>query len=270
MPTLDFHAMTTRYDPLNALALGRVAKLVYQGAAGIEAQARAWSLQSQFFSSKPHPLLGDTQAAILGDADKVIVAFRGTEPTNLKDWMTDAMIALVPGPAGMVHKGFLNALNLVYPGMREAVDRFQAQGQSLWVTGHSLGAALATLFVAKLRFEEDKPVFGCYTYGQPRTGDRTFARSFDADFKSLLFRFVNNNDVVPRVPPRAGIYSHVGTFLYFDVEKKLRADEAFWFRLLDNVKGAKEDFLRPGPDAIKDHSMTEYLSGLEGMAELPT
>jgi triacylglycerol lipase len=268
MAKLDFNPMTTRYDPLNALALGKVAKLAYEGRGEIDAQAREWGLKSQFISER-HPLLGDTQVAVLGDADKVIVGFRGTQPTSLRDWMTDARMALVPGPAGMVHKGFHNALALAYAPVRETIDRFQDRGQSLWVTGHSLGAALATLLVAKLRFEEDKPVFGCYTFGQPRTGDRGFARAFDADFKALLFRFVNNNDVVPRVPPRATLYCHVGTFLYFDRDKMLRADEAFWFRLLDSVKGAKEDFLNPGPDAVKDHSMTEYIAGLERKAALP-
>lgn len=257
--------MTTRYDPLNALALGKVAKLAYAKEAEIKAQADAWGLQSQFITAS-QKLKGDTQAAILGDAEKVIVAFRGTEPTEIKDWVTDAMAVLVPGPAGMVHKGFLDALNVAYGRIRETIDRLQDRGQSLWVTGHSLGAALATLAVARLRFEEDKPVYGLYTFGQPRTGDRDFARAFDTDFKALTFRFVNNNDVVARVPPRVGLYSHVGTFLYFDVNHDLHADEAFWFRFLDSVKGRVEDFLKPGTDGIKDHDMKEYLVGLEKKA----
>ena len=103
----------------------------------------------------------------------------------------------------------------------------QDRGQSLWATGHRLGAALATLFVARLHFEENRPVYGLYTFGQPRTGDRAFARAFDADSRDLTFRFVNTSDVAPRVPPRVGLYSHVGTFLYFDEPRPLRSDPGF-------------------------------------------
>jgi triacylglycerol lipase len=268
MATLDFNTMTTRYDPRNALALGQVAKLAYESETTVNAQAAAWGMKSAF-ASADHLLEGDTQAVVLGDADKVIVAFRGTEPANLRDWVTDAEAILVPGPAGMVHKGFLDALTLVHRSLREIIRTFQDRGQSLWVAGHSLGAALATLFVAKLRFDEDKPVFGLYTFGQPRTGNRDFARAFDADFQSLMFRFVNNTDVVPRVPPRAGLYSHVGTFLYFDETKTLRADPGFWFRRLDALKSAVDDFRTLRPGAVKDHAMTEYLAALERKQPIP-
>lgn len=261
MPTLEFNAMTTRYDPLNALALGQVAKLAYASEAAIAAQASDWGLTAKFVSSA-HIRQGDTQAVILGDADKVIVAFRGTEPDRLRDWITDAQILLVPGPAGRVHRGFRDALGLVHQRVRAEVGALQDRGQSLWVTGHSLGAALATLFAARLRFEEDKPVWGLYTFGQPRTGDRDFARAFDTDSKDLTFRFVNNSDVVPRVPPRTGLYSHVGTFLYFDRERALHADPGFWFRRLDAVTSAVDDFHDLAPGALQDHAMTEYLAGL--------
>lgn len=149
---LDFNLTTTRYDPLNALALGQIAKLAYEGEEAIKAQAGRWGLEAQSIS-KNHILAGDTQVSVLSDADKVIVAFRGTQPKDLQDWMSDTEAILVPGPAGMAHKGFLDALNLVYPELRQTVARLQNRSQALWVTGHSLGAALATLFVAKLRFE---------------------------------------------------------------------------------------------------------------------
>jgi triacylglycerol lipase len=266
MAALEFNGATTRFDPVNALSLGQVAKLAYADQAEIETQATAWGVRAVFISDT-HLLRGDTQATLLGDAGKVIVAFRGTQPEMLRDWVSDAEAILVPGPAGLVHKGFQAALGLVHRRVREAVGALQDRGQSLWVTGHSLGAALATLFAARLRFEEDKPIYGLYTFGQPRTGDRTFARAFDADCRDLTFRFVNNSDVVPRVPPRVSLYSHVGTFLYFDEHRTLRSDPGFWFRRLDELHSAVDDFrnLRPGP--IKDHAMDEYLAGLDRKAQ---
>ncbi len=74
--------------------------------------------------------------------------------------------------------------------------------RSLWITGHSLGGALAVLATAKLRFEKAQPVSGLYTYGQPRVGDFEFCSRFDQGFGDYTFRFVNFQDIVPRVPLR--------------------------------------------------------------------
>ena len=192
----------------------------------------------------------------------IIVAFRGTEPKKLQDWLTDADFDLVEGPFGQVHDGFNRALRHVWRDLARSIKEFQDNGQSLWFTGHSLGAALATLAVATLR-EEDKPVHGLYTFGQPRTGDRHFERTFNADFKPRCFRFVNNNDVVTRVPLRAMKYSHVGTFLYFDADGNLTDDLHWWYRFLDRVEGRIEDLGKLGTDGIKDHSMNRYIANLE-------
>lgn len=85
-----------------------------------------------------------------------------------------------------------------------------------------MGAALATLAAAYLRDAgrhpddpKDKPVNGLYTFGCPRAGNRDFERAFNQDSGARAFRFVNNNDIVTRVPPRELDYSHVGKFLYF-------------------------------------------------------
>jgi triacylglycerol lipase len=113
-----------------------------------------------------------------------------------------------------------------------------------------LGGALATLAVAKLRYENDKPIYGLYTFGQPRAGNRDFERTF-------------NNDVVPRIPLRLMKYSHVGTFIFFDQDGNIHSDMGWWYRLLDNFTGRIEDFLKPGTDGIKDHDMAKYVANLE-------
>ena len=119
----------------------------------------------------------ETQAYVAAKWEMIVVAFRGTEPSKIKDWMTDIDLNLVSGPEGEVHDGFNRALSYVWPEMKRTIGEFQDSAQSLWFTGHSLGAALATLAVADLRLVEDKPVAGLYTFGSPRLGDRTFARS---------------------------------------------------------------------------------------------
>ena len=265
MPTFTFKPDTTRYEPQNALWLGKAASLAYQSDTVIQQETSAWGFDKfRFFSRR------ETQAFTIANDKMIITAFRGTEPTNLKDWMTDADLNLIDGPGGKVHEGFKRALTYVCQDIRNTISGFQRNGQSLWFTGHSLGAALATLAVATLRYKEDKPVYGLYTFGQPRTGDRDFERTFNLDFKPQAFRFVNNNDVVPRVPPRELGYSHVGTFLYFDADGNIHSDPSWWYRLLDGIRGRFDsvkdridDFLKPGTDDIRDHSMDRYLENLE-------
>ena len=162
-----------------------------------------------------------------------------------------------------VHQGFYTALNTVWQKVERTISRFRAnKPKSLWFEGHSLGAALATLAVARLR-DQDLPVDGLYTFGQPRTGDRTFARNLNLDFKPYAFRIVNNNDIVTRAPPRGLKYSHIGTFKYFTESGELKGDISFWNRFLDRMRGRAEDIFEWGSDGIKDHNMAEYRSLIE-------
>jgi triacylglycerol lipase len=261
MSGFSFNPNTTRYDSNNAYWSARASELAYGDEAAIRGEVVGnWGLDDDKFHFFDE---GDTQAFLAGNADMLLVAFRGTEPTKLSDWMSDAHIHLVEGPAGRVHHGFKSALDDVWSDVLGSIEELQDNAQSLWFTGHSLGAALAALAVARLRLEYDRPVHGLYTFGMPRTGDRDFARTFNVDFKAQCFRFVNNNDVVTRVPPRALTYSHVGRFLFFDSRGNLHDDIRWWWKFLDRVRGRIDDFLKPGTDGIKDHSMDRYVENLE-------
>ena len=261
MPTsFDFDAATTRYDGRNAYWLGRCAALAYRDRREAEPEWNAWGFDRVRLVER-----ADTQVHVAGSRSVVVVAFRGTEPGRLKDWRADLDAPFETGPFGRVHRGFQRALRQVWEELGLTIGAFQDQGQALFVTGHSLGAALATLAVAHMRAPpNDKPVYGLYTFGSPRVGDREFERRFNADFGAQCFRFVNNNDLVTRLPPRQAGYSHVGRMLYFDRHGGLQSDPAFWLKFLDSVKGAALDIGRLGPDALRDHAMEEsYVPRLE-------
>jgi triacylglycerol lipase len=259
-----FHPDTTQYHPENALALGQAAKLAYGTQEEITARCVEWSLPRARFIESASVGKRDTQLFVAANDALVVVAFRGIEPRKLQDWLTDANAALIAGPfGGRVHAGFSLALDSVWDTLFATVQAFQNQGQSLWFTGHSLGAALAMLAVARLRDNWDKPVHGLYTFGQPRLGDRTFARAYNQDNGSRSFRFVNNNDMVTRVPTRLMGFSHTGTFLYFDHHQDLHSDLHFWYRFLDRVAGRIDDLGTIGTDGLKDHFMDAYLACLE-------
>ena len=148
---------------------------------------------------------GGTQAYVAATPGVVIVTFRGTEPDQLVDSFDDARIALVPWKHGQVHVGFRDALERVWTPLVEKLTPL-AGSRAVWFSGHSLGAALATL--AADRFPGTA---GVCTLGSPRVGDRAFAAAFDTRFGARAARYVNDADVVTHLPtPFPLPYQHVG------------------------------------------------------------
>lgn len=159
-----------------------------------------------------------------------ILAFRGTEPANAINWLTDTDLVQRPLSLGSVHQGFHANLQAVWEEicgkLEDAVTGSKARRdgtimaplQRLYVTGHSLGAAMAVLAAARLA-TADTPaalrslVHGVYTFGQPAVGDRDFADEFDPIFGHRLYRHVYACDVVPCLPP-----AWDGRFVHFGAE----------------------------------------------------
>ena len=92
----------------------------------------------------------------------------------------------------------------------------------LWVTGHSLGGAMATLASVRLT-DEGYKVRAVYTYGSPRVGDRVFRDSY----RLANYRFVNDNDLVPHLPFR-WCYKHVGKLRLVNSEGDFTEEQAAW------------------------------------------
>ena len=159
-----------------------------------------------------------------------ILAFRGTEPDNAVSWLTDADVVQRNLGEGLVHQGFYLNLRAIWD---ELADSFSdalgpnAHGErershatppaaleSLYLTGHSLGGAMAVLAAAKLTadFPTLKNVLkGVYTFGQPAVGDRAFVDQFAPSFGDRLFRHNFGRDLIPRLPPAwNGRYVHFG------------------------------------------------------------
>jgi triacylglycerol lipase len=253
-PFDTFLPATARYCGDNAAALAHAARLAYSPAVECEAVAAKWGFTHSRLIDRR-----ETQCLVLSNDSAIVVAFRGTEPDKLKDWMSDLDTQFVDGPFGQVHCGFKLALSHVWDELDACVAAFQDKGQSLWLTGHSLGAALATLAAARWR-EVDKPVHGLYSFGGPRVGNRTFERTFNQDFGARNFRFVNNADLVTRVPLRAMGFSHAGTLLYFGDKGKLMSDPGLWDAFLNRMQGRIEDLGKLGPADLKHHSIDRYVT----------
>lgn len=243
------------YEPEIAYSMALFAEISYEPPNIVEQTVRdRWG-----FAECRLLEVDETECLIAARDDMVIVSFRGTEPGEWEDWVKDLDLDLVAGPLdGRVHEGFYDALSSVWVILDREVGRLTAsQPRRLFVTGHSLGAAVATLSVARW-LEARRPVEALYTFGQPRTGDREFSRNFDFLFKPHAFRIVNNKDLVTRVPPRSFGYRHVGTFKYFTDQHELVDDITWWHNFLETWKGGVESLLARGRGGFQDHRMSEY------------
>ncbi|MFJ9948295.1 lipase family protein [Kitasatospora sp. NPDC091207] len=255
------------YDLAHAYWLARASELAYKDQDTIERQARAWGFDTvrhhETRFTPPFPLQ-DTQAYTMAGDHMIVTAFRGTEPQQIRDWLSDATTPPRPGPAGTgyVHYGFAEALTSVFPDIRDTLTELRTDDQSLWLTGHSLGGALAMLAGARLHLEEPRlTADGVYTYGQPRTCDRLLATACNKGFKERIHRFVNNNDIVPQLPPEPA-YTHVDTLRYIDSSGTLRTTGLIG-GFTDRAKGLTADPFAPASDGIRDHLLRNYITALE-------
>ncbi|MGA4879586.1 lipase family protein [Streptomyces lydicamycinicus] len=264
--TIDQKA--TGYTVRHALCMARASELAYQDEQTIEATAREWGfdrVRHHHTTFRPPFPLEDTQAYTLGGHSMIITSFRGTEPVKLRDWLSDATTPPWPGPGGKgyVHYGFGEALESVWPQVRAAIDAFRDNRQTVWFTGHSLGGALAMLAGARLHFEEPHVTAnGVYTFGQPRTCDRQLSKEFNTAFSDRMYRFVNNNDIVPQLPPEPAFH-HVSALRYIDAQGALHHTMPLLSGLVDRAQGLTADLLAPASDGIRDHFMDAYVNALE-------
>ena len=140
----------------------------------------------------------------------LVLAFRGTEK-KISDWLTDTRCVPKIEGKSKVHTGFIEAFaekkdadgKTVKETVEEILTGEDAKGHNgeslpLFITGHSLGGALA-LLATKLVAPNVNGA--CYTFGAPRVGNYEYFRFV----KTPVYRIVNSSDIVPRVPPGAGM-----------------------------------------------------------------
>lgn len=169
-----------------------------------------------FFESQGHERNGGTHCFIAFHDDAVkenklaVVAFRGTDKDDPTDLLDDVEAKLVKWKSkGQVFDGFRDALAEVE---EKLVPTVQALDCHVLFTGHSLGAALATLLASV------KAPGALYTIGSPRVGDQDFVESLAA---VKNFRYVDCCDIVTTLPPELLGYAHVGDPLYIDRHRKV-------------------------------------------------
>ena len=264
-----FETDSSSYSKTNAWWLAELCRLIYRqgsdelgdatGPTRKEVLAAVKLDEVDFFNE------GDTEAALIKPIDGSGIQFaalvlRGTNSPT--DWLTN--FNAIPDAwkgSGRVHKGFANAFDLVWDKVKASLDKNVPPDCPLFMAGHSLGGAVATL-AASLR----KPR-ALYTFGSPRVGDTAFGATLAG---VNAFRVVNNRDLVTTVPPPSPFH-HVGKLHYIShdgdmliapddetvARDRLKRDWASlasldWTKLFSNA-----------PEPFADHAPVNYVAHLE-------
>lgn len=190
-----------------------------------------------------------------------VIACRGTEPNEWNDIRADANAASVLAETtGKVHRGFKTEVDDLWPMLETAL---MSNEQPLWFCGHSLGGAMATIcagrcFLSHIESVPDQ----LYTYGSPRVGDKRYINYVNLDH----FRFVNNNDIVTRVPPSVLGYRHSGREVYLNRDGKIQKLGHIG-RRRDRWKGFLRGLRRWRIDHFADHSIHNYIDAIAEAVE---
>lgn len=227
---------------------------------------------TQVFIAKTKPNL---------DNPVLVITFRGTEGDDPSDLLADANLLKSPwvgasgNPLGKVHTGFADALlkdpgdgnilSLIYAQLNDLNSQFT----NILLTGHSLGAALATLTASYLDQTPLAAKIHLYTFGSPLVGDRDFSEQM-ASVKHE--RYVNCCDLVTRIPPESLGYLHVGTLHYIDrhggINKSISENAITEDRLKAAATYVADYSYLQGTVWVRelaDHSPINYLSGVAGL-----
>jgi hypothetical protein len=183
----------------------------------------------------------------LGDGSRAaIVTFAGTDPVSLANWVSDfdAHLDQNTGTA----EGYRVAAEVVWPRLTKLLLEKFAPPAKVFVTGHSLGGALAVLIASRISTELHADVQAVYTFGMPRVGNQVFADLYNKDLGLRTYRHVHSEDIVPTVAPSGFGFKHVGRLLH--CERQGRFDKA---NLASDTRSDFPPFVEGIAKDLRDH-----------------
>jgi triacylglycerol lipase len=194
--------------------------------------------------------LGAQGHAACNDTD-IVITCRGTQPDQINDLAADADAIPKRHANGWVHEGFRREARKLLPMILNYIRAYPKR--NVWLTGHSLGAAMALYITQELEFEGLNPSM-LFTYGCPRLGNRSYVESV----KTEHHRYVNCNDVVPTVPPFLMGYRHHGNLHYINFYGNIR-NLTLWQNIKDKIRAHLNAITKFEVfEGIDDHSVSLY------------
>jgi triacylglycerol lipase len=260
------------YSDRTALLMARLALRAYQAFDADDTSFADFSKGFEALGLRQCVGLIDREAGTAGYVaagdELIVVVFRGTE--NELDWRKNFRFQFVELQGGArVHAGFFLAYLTIREALFKNVKRLVKDApRPVYLTGHSLGGALAMMATAELSNHEERElrdcIAACYTFGSPKVGDR----SFDQFVKVPLYRVTNGIDIVPAVPPWFG-YRQVGDTRYFGRAGMgpLRRAPRLFRQVLRSLRGLRDLVWSMRLRNVADHKMQVYVDKLAAWAE---
>ena len=234
-----------RYDPQSAAALAKCAAWAYTPVEWAYARYAEHDFDLVRYTS--HNLSVD----VAHKEGTTIVAFAGTD--DLADWRVNFSVHKTDWNGYQVHAGFQHGEQNLF---RQMAGDFTADVTRVWITGHSLGGAMATMHALRwVDGPQPEVLQGLYTYGAPRCMDRRSASMMDAMSYGRHFRHVNGNDIVPRVPS-CFRFRHCGQHVRINRFGEVIHSPSPFYTLYDRVLGYRADL-------IQNHFMEKYIEPLK-------
>lgn len=236
------------YSDRMSWILAQMSKLAYKDSKTIKSELKNTNFYLEKIIEK------DKIQFILVRCDSyAILAFRGTK-TNIKNFLTDIDIRFYDYDDGEYHRGFFTAYLSLEKYLNEVINETNLR-VPLYICGHSLGGALAVIASKYLDYPY---IMACYTYGCPKIG------KYDPLFVHIvpIYRCVNKNDIVTKVPLSILGYRSYGVQKYFSVKNNLHTHLGFvssFYHFFKNVFSKHSGF-------ISDHDIDEYIFKTKVMA----
>lgn len=221
------------YDPEVSLSLAVACDLAYKAKSTVLKTTPTWGYKDVVFIDVKKGRDIDTQGYVMSNATDIICVFRGSE--KIEDWFSNFQAIHDPGPLNgtLAHEGFQDALFPAVIALTNAIDSAAQSEKRIWITGHSLGGALCSLY-AGMMIENGYNIYGIYTFASPRPADDIFGQALnDAMAAGPHYRVVNEGDIVPHVPPEP-FFSHPGRRIILEYNDRKRKTSD-WTKLREKM-----------------------------------
>ncbi|HJD59410.1 MAG TPA: ankyrin repeat domain-containing protein, partial [Rickettsia endosymbiont of Omalisus fontisbellaquei] len=271
---MQLDAKLNKFSIDTAKKLGAVVQLAYESKKKIEEVSKDWGFeecyvrQSDLFKS-----------VVMCNEEKIIIAFRGTY--HNQNWLSNIhalkTTIKIKEQDITVHTGFHEALmthwdreNDNEKPLKEIIKKYlnDYPKAKIYITGHSLGGAMASIAYCKLLelgTKIGKPIeidnVSLYTYGQPLWMTANSEAIVKELFKGNYYRIANYQDLVPTVPPESLGYKHLGELYYLHKDGRMIDQKTFdQIKLQKDTEGYSQITNNPVAKAlyIEQHFISNY------------